>query len=58
LSHKDTKAQRPARFTRHTSGGQAPGGENENKLNNEVFSLMNLRLINFNVPRINAPQAH
>jgi len=28
------------------------------KLNNGVFSLMSLRLINFNVPHINAPEAH
>jgi len=38
-----TKAQRPkrpARFTRHTSGG-----EDEYKLNNGVFSLMRLRRI-------------
>ena len=37
--------QRPARFTRHTSGGQAAGGENEYELNIRVFSVMRLRRI-------------
>jgi len=44
--------QRPARFTRHTSGGQAAGWEYEYKLNNGIFSLLSLRLNNFNVTRI------
>jgi hypothetical protein len=40
--------------------GSGPGTqrENEYKLNNGVFSLMSVGLINFNVPRINAPEAH
>ena len=44
FSHEGTKTQRPARRT--------AGGEDEYKLNNGVFSLMSLRLININVPRI------
>jgi hypothetical protein len=38
--------------------GKRQARKNEYKLNNGVFSLMSLGLINFNVPGINAPQAH
>jgi len=40
--------------------GSGPGTqrEDEYKLNNALFSLMSLRLTNFNVPPINAPAAH